>query len=523
MAATPPSDDENSQNSAPAPAPARATNEDRGDAKAEVEKQTSPPSVFVNSEPMREDQVQNAVKFLQHPRVKGSPVVYRRSFLERKGLTKEEIDEAFRRVPDPPPTAQTANVSQDGQVNLVQPQPSTQSLQPVAGVPPPGGAVSSVGTITRSRFHWYHAILAVGILAVSGAGTVVVIKNAIIPRLKSWVRKVVLEEDDGVEKKINSKPSVAEEAAAAAKAAAAAASDVAKASQEMLYSKNEDKKKFEDCVNLLDAQLGQMKLMLNAIQKLEATTYGRAATFDQEDYRIATMSSKAYANGKLDTNMQTVTPSLTAAPVESSVAPHPKSYMEIMAMVQRGEKPSNIRDIDDLPPNPNQQPSNPRLAPKAKPWEVGTQNNSGFYSQTQEDGEGLNSLTPNNGVTYQINGNASVPWWQKRNVNITENDSNELKVGSSSGLTAEKSVQRTWVPPQPPPVALPEAAEAIRRPKPSIQKEQFTDEQLVTNPNVTDELQKATKISESGGTTNYENLGESSSEIQVEENGSGGQ
>lgn len=85
--------------SAPAPAPARATNEDRGDAKAEVEKQTSPPSVFVNSEPMREDQVQNAVKFLQHPRVKGSPVVYRRSFLERKGLTKEEIDEAFRRVP----------------------------------------------------------------------------------------------------------------------------------------------------------------------------------------------------------------------------------------------------------------------------------------------------------------------------------------------------------------------------------------------------------------------------------------
>lgn len=82
-----------------APAPARATIEDRGDAKAEVEKQTSPPSVFVNSEPMREDQVQNAVKFLQHPRVRGSPVVYRRSFLERKGLTKEEIDEAFRRVP----------------------------------------------------------------------------------------------------------------------------------------------------------------------------------------------------------------------------------------------------------------------------------------------------------------------------------------------------------------------------------------------------------------------------------------
>lgn len=43
--------------------------------------------------------MQNAVKFLSHPKVRGSPVIYRRSFLEKKGLTKEEIDEAFRRVP----------------------------------------------------------------------------------------------------------------------------------------------------------------------------------------------------------------------------------------------------------------------------------------------------------------------------------------------------------------------------------------------------------------------------------------
>ena len=131
-------------------------------------------------------------------------------------------------------------------------------------------------------------------------------------------------------------------------------------------------------------------------------------------------------------------------------------------------------------------------------------------------------MVRNNGVTYQ-NGNASVPWWEKRNVNITESDNNELKTGSSSVFTAEKPVQRTWVPPQPPPVALPEAAEAIRRPKPTIQKEQLTDEQLATQPNVTDELQKATKVSETGGAIDSENLGVSSSEIQVEEYGSGGQ
>jgi peroxin-14 len=52
-------------------------------------------------EPIREDQVENAVKFLSHPKVRTSPIVHRRSFLEKKGLTGEEIDEAFRRVPVP--------------------------------------------------------------------------------------------------------------------------------------------------------------------------------------------------------------------------------------------------------------------------------------------------------------------------------------------------------------------------------------------------------------------------------------
>ena len=46
-------------------------------------------------QPMREDYVENAVKFLSHPKVRGSPIVYRRSFLEKKGLTFQEIDEAF--------------------------------------------------------------------------------------------------------------------------------------------------------------------------------------------------------------------------------------------------------------------------------------------------------------------------------------------------------------------------------------------------------------------------------------------
>lgn len=63
-------------------------------------------------------------------------------------------------------------------------------------------------------------------------------QHTIVPRFKSWIRKVVMEEED--EKgTVKGRPSLTEEAALAAKAAAAAAADVARASQEMLASKTE--------------------------------------------------------------------------------------------------------------------------------------------------------------------------------------------------------------------------------------------------------------------------------------------
>ncbi|XVF12083.1 hypothetical protein REPUB_Repub08aG0084100 [Reevesia pubescens] len=340
-------------------------NEVQQEVRPETAKQNVPASVFVNSEPIREDQVLNAVKFLSHPKVNGSPVIYRRSFLERKGLTKEEIDEAFRRVPDPPPSSQPASLNQDGQLkpsSNVQTQAAMQTPQPVAAAPT---GIASAGTLARSRFHWYHAVFAIGLLAASGAGTAVLLKNAIIPRLKSWIRKVVLEEETDRAKKSDAKPSLAEDAAAAAKAAAAAAADVAKASQEMLNCKNEERRRFEEFMNLIDVQVQEMKSMSNSIRKLEGQANSSGRTFvDHEGHRVSTSSTKqSYANGKADADVRSVRSSSQPASAEP---PHPKSYMEIMEMIQRGEKPSNIREVNDMPPNPNQQPSNPRIAPRTK-------------------------------------------------------------------------------------------------------------------------------------------------------------
>lgn len=54
----------------------------------------------------------------------------------------------------------------------VQQQAPTQVLQPAAVVP--AGSASRIGML--SQFHWYHAVLAVGVLAASGAGTAVLFK-----------------------------------------------------------------------------------------------------------------------------------------------------------------------------------------------------------------------------------------------------------------------------------------------------------------------------------------------------------
>ncbi|OWM65449.1 hypothetical protein CDL15_Pgr009039 [Punica granatum] len=493
-----PSTDVKTQN----PATAEPTNEADQTAAAEPTKPASLPSVFVNSEPIRPEQVENAVKFLSHPKVRGSPVMYRRSFLEKKGLTKEEIDEAFLRVPDSSPTVQAATINQDAQTKTVsnaQTQAPVQAQQPAAAAP--AGVISR--TISQPRFHWSHAIYAIGILAVSGAGTAVIFKNAVVPRLKSWIRKIASEDENGVAQKTDSKPSVAEEAAAAAKAAADAAAQVAKVSQEMMNTNIEEKRYFRNLTDMLDVQLREMRAMSFSIRKLEEQNNMGALPSYNQDYRVSSSKQQPYANGKAEFDSLSGRSSSPPAPAEPSVPPHPKSYMEIMAMVQRGEKPPNVKDIDDSPPNPHQPISNSRVDPRSK-----APNSSGPYQL--------------NGDSDQGNGDPSIPWWQRKNVRITEVENEEdSKVGQyySSGAP-EQPARSSWVPPQPPPIAMAEAAEAIRRPKPAVQKEQqSSDDQSVAEPS--DELQRITKISETGGaalnTTNGIASETSPSEIQEEQ------
>lgn len=152
-----------------------------------------------------------------------------------------------------------------------------------------------------------------------------------------------------------------------------------------------------------------------------------------------------------------------------------------------------------------------------QPWEAGQTQNSSSQLPTQVSSEGL-TYAQDNGSVYQSNGDSSTPWWQRKNARITEIENEDaVKAGSYGSRTSEPPIQRTWVPPQPPPVQMPEAAEAIRRPKQSAQKELLTDDQLVAQASdVSDELQRVTKVSESGGAieSNGGSSAMNSSEIQ---------
>ncbi|XP_021733632.1 peroxisomal membrane protein PEX14 [Chenopodium quinoa] len=478
----PPSNPSDNNPSNPAPEPAQSV-ENKPPATPELPAENSPKSVFVNSQPIREDQVRNAINFLSHPRVKGSPVIHRRNFLEKKGLTKEEIDEAFRRVPDPSPAVASGQSSTN---QVAQPTPATniQAQVPLQAVQSVAPVQSGVMSTMARRFHWSHAVLAVGFLAISGAGTAIVFKNSLIPRLKSWIRGVVMDEDSH-EEETDKKPSLAEEATAAAKAAAAAAADVAKASQELVISKNEEKERFADFMSLLEVQVQELRSMRSEMTRLEGKSHSGVRSNVREGYLDGSKARSVQPMGRnSEFDMRSVR---SVSPPASAEPPHPKSYGEIMAMVQRGERPPNVREIDDQPPNPNQPISNPNLAPRAKPWEGG--------------------LPPN----YENPAPWYDSWWKQKD-----------RMAESRKMEDSNPVhERRWVPPQPPSVSMPEAAAAIRQAK-SIPKDFNLGADKAPQPvEGLDELQRVTQLSETVGKLDLNVEGERSetfsSEIQEEQ------
>lgn len=134
----------------------------------------------------REDQIQNAVTFLSHPKVRGSSVDSKRSFLQKKGLTEAEIAESFKRVPETSDTTVAAPASsttgQLAQISRPQkPFPTatssgqayghSQALQPQQALQPAG-------------YRWSQVALGAGLVAVTFWG----VRRMVLPYATQWYR-----------------------------------------------------------------------------------------------------------------------------------------------------------------------------------------------------------------------------------------------------------------------------------------------------------------------------------------------
>ncbi|GAQ80946.1 hypothetical protein KFL_000670040 [Klebsormidium nitens] len=547
--------------------------------------------------PLREDFIQNAVKFLSHPKVQGSPVQYRRSFLEKKGLNSAEITEAFRRVPDtatappaplpatttvtttttsPAPPAPTASpVAVPPRPAAVLRKPWEQTAQPASAYPAAGQQVAAAPqaqVAPRQGVRWTQMVLALGVLSAAGAGTVIVTKQYLVPRLRAWLRRWLLDisEEVGGVRKLTPVEEAANAAAAAASAAAEATKIMKEAREEVKEVSAEGDRKLEAILGAFQAQTRELTATLGSLKgaleereeaRKEALILGTAShpegappvslpdlrkellkftsvmtgftgtppaneaaaaglsgadvselkalvlerraaavqaprgpavdreyeesedglnwlqssqTASQNDLATAPRydsASKGPVNTSVDRRALGTTAAGRAGPANQGLAmqpasasmepryedangyqekgsrptsansmplsqvasgqelphrptsspaqgpdhaPHSQSYMDVLQMLKDGKPIPGIRDIDDKPPNPNQPPTDPKLKPRAKPWEKGFQQ----VSEKPANGEAPPPFNITNSRSaaspapvYSSDGQA--PWWRK--------------------------------------------------------------------------------------------------------------
>eukprot|EP00455_Lapot_gusevi_P040615 TRINITY_DN460_c0_g1_i2.p1 TRINITY_DN460_c0_g1~~TRINITY_DN460_c0_g1_i2.p1 ORF type:complete len:111 (-),score=45.01 TRINITY_DN460_c0_g1_i2:30-362(-) len=88
----------------------------------------------------------------------------------------------------------------------------------------------------------------------------------------------------------------------------------------------------------------------------------------------------------------------TKQPIEE--APHPPSFVEIIQMIQAGQKPDDIKEINDAAAaNPTITPAS--LQPRPKPWELKKQQEQAAAAAASSSSSSENAETSNPVVENQ--------------------------------------------------------------------------------------------------------------------------
>ncbi|KAJ1282911.1 hypothetical protein BS78_03G087700 [Paspalum vaginatum] len=383
-------------------------------------------------QPMREDYIQNAVKFLSHPKVKGSPVFHRRSFLEKKGLTNDEIDEAFRRVPDPKPNGSDAAAAGSQQAN--NPNQSV-ALQPYTEVQPQAATGSAtagpIAPHTKAQFSWVNTLLGAGLFLGLGASAAITLKKLFIPGLKSWTRRVIAEGDENAKDELTSK--LYEEIREAIKVSASAFSDIARTNQEVLASKDEDRKVLMKLTEAFESQVDVFKSLNETLYHIRENRVSQYNLFEEQ-------VQPAPWNGPIDYQVRaSQQTNMYATPPNSSFDPGRHSFTPLPAEPTYGSFSGSYAEVGNHS--------------RDHAMRVQRPGGYGFQPQASSDRSNLSQWGsyPGGSSNHHAGGSIDDP------------------------ATAAAEFQRRWVPPQTPGVIMPEAAAVIRQPRSIPRQPQLAD------------------------------------------------
>ncbi|KAI5082181.1 hypothetical protein GOP47_0001924 [Adiantum capillus-veneris] len=174
--------------------------------------------------------------------------------------------------------------------------------------------------------------------ATSGVGLFYQVLRVLFQKMRWWIWNSIVRNHSR-----DMDEAVAMPALAAVKAASSVATEVAKLSQVMLGIQSEGRLRAMNIVRALQAQ--QLKLT-----EIEGTTRGIVEEMHRRKQPSATNGENAKALHSSTANNTAQSP----------------TFLEVMAMLERGETPPGIKNINDKPPVPNQRPSLSCLPPKPK-------------------------------------------------------------------------------------------------------------------------------------------------------------
>lgn len=332
------------------------------------------------SRAMREGEVANAVSFLRHPSVaQSADEGKKRAFLEGKGLTGVEIDEAFRRA---------------------------------VGTEVDGARARSDANGTRERVSKSGSVLG-GVLRLGALAGGAYLAYPSARRLLERARAAYAERGGGKSEDGDGRATasvatpVVTPVVSTPVAEGGVTPDLAKRIERVLESAERAEAKAEEMRNEMRRDVLEsvrdLKLDLEAQLRSELSELKRvyAESVTDSPLRLASSSSAQKSTGEWpfkpsppesesdegalftpDTHLK---PSREEPPMTTPLdnyfsalkpkervvdPPHPGNFMDILEMLENGKTPPGIKDIDDTPPNPNAAiPSSSDRRP-GKPWDL---------------------------------------------------------------------------------------------------------------------------------------------------------